>query len=485
MKKALGYLLTFSAMLALCLSFSSCDLFGECSHKNASKEVFEPTCAEKGYTVYSCPDCSLTFEADFIAPLGHTFTDETVEPTCTSEGYVKHVCSVCGAEERSDFVQPCEHDYDITVIKPTCEKQGYTYAKCKDCDYYKSYDFVKPTGHVMKKTSVEPTCTSEGYTIYSCEDCSYSYKSDLVAPAAHSFNKNTVKPTCEDEGYTIYSCKGCSYSFVSDFIEPTGHIYETEKVRPNLEKTGYTVYTCTACESEHISDFVFYSDIFTGAAGEGKGEIAWGVDVSYHNGEIDWKKLKAAGIDFAIIRLGSSNGIDSMFEENYAGAKAAGIDVGVYFYTYSLDADGAKRDAELTVKWLKGKKLEYPVFYDIEDYDLAGYYPSELPEETLMAMCHTYMSALVDADFYPGLYTNNSFLYNKYNEEKVLGLYDVWYARYRYNDYTDFEMPYSATYSIWQYSDKGQVSGIEGNCDLNMAFKDYPEIMKKHGFNGY
>ena len=140
MKKALGYLLTFSAMLALCLSFSSCDLFGECSHKNASKEVFEPTCAEKGYTVYSCPDCSLTFEADFIAPLGHTFTDETVEPTCTSEGYVKHVCSVCGAEERSDFVQPCEHDYDITVIKPTCEKQGYTYAKCKDCDYYEETD---------------------------------------------------------------------------------------------------------------------------------------------------------------------------------------------------------------------------------------------------------------------------------------------------------------------------------------------------------
>ena len=441
MKRLIKGIIILSVMILICIAITSC---GECKHMNVSTVTVDPTCSDKGYTTYTCEDCSYTFNADYIAPLGHTFSDTVVLPTCEEEGYTQHVCSTCGAEERTDYVRPNTHDFIETVIEPTCDSQGYTYAQCKNCDYYKSYNFVKPTAHIYTET--------------------------------------VTAPTCEEEGYTTYKCKDCNYSYIFDYTAPTGHNYATEIVRPNIEKTGYTLYTCKACKTSHKSDYVFYSDIFTGAAGDGKGELAWGLDVSYHNISVDWNKVKAAGIDFVIIRIGSSKEKDPKFEEFYAGAKAAGLDVGAYFYTYSLDAAGAKKDAELTIKWLAGKTFEYPIFYDVEDYAPWDYYPSELPEETLMAMCSTYMSTLIDADYYPGLYTNNHFLYEKYNQEKILTLYDVWYARYPASiDGYD----YSDTYSMWQYTYQGTLDGINGICDLNMAYKDYPSIIKKYKFNGY
>ena len=441
MKKLLRATIILASIALICIALASC---GECKHRKATTVTIDPTCADKGYTVYTCVDCLYTFEADFVAPLGHTFTDTLILPTCEEEGYTQHNCSVCGIEERTDYVRPNAHEFVEVIIEPTCDEQGYTYAQCKNCTYYKAYNFVKPT--------------------------------------AHTYEKMITEPKCEEEGYTTYTCTDCKYSYISDYTKPTGHDYTTEIVRPNLEKTGYTIYTCKDCHESHTSDFVFYSDIFTGAAGEGKGEIARGLDVSYHNGSVDWKKVKAAGIDFVIIRIGSTKEKDPKFEEFYAGAKAAGLDVGAYFYTYSLDSKGAKDDAVQTIKWLEGKTFEYPIFYDIEDYAPWGYYPSELPEETLMAMCNAYMSALIDAHYFPGLYTNNNFLYNKYNDEKVLKLYDVWYARY-VSSTTDYD--YSGTYSMWQYTYEGTVDGIEGICDLNMAYKDYPTIIKDLKFNGH
>jgi GH25 family lysozyme M1 (1,4-beta-N-acetylmuramidase) len=106
-----------------------------------------------------------------------------------------------------------------------------------------------------------------------------------------------------------------------------------------------------------------------------------------------------------------------------------------------------------------------------------------------MEIAHTFMTEMVERGYYPGLYTNNNLLYNIYNSEKTLRLYDVWFARYPGSEPDEATIKeYSAQYSIWQYM--GSVEGfaggaVEGFCDLNYAFKNYPEIMKKHGFNGY
>ena len=104
-----------------------------------------------------------------------------------------------------------------------------------------------------------------------------------------------------------------------------------------------------------------------------------------------------------------------------------------------------------------------------------------------MEIAHTFMTEMVSHGYYPGLYTNNTFLYDVFNHEKTLRLYDVWYARY--NEVTEERInEYSGLYSMWQY--EGNVAqyangAVGGMCDLNYTFKNYPELIKKYGFNGY
>ena len=388
-----------------------------CEHHICEKTPSAPTCDVKGFTTYVCIECGYSFEADFIAPLGHQFTSEIVAPTCDTEGYTSHYCSTCGIEDRDNY--------------------------------------VRPTGHSFKETVTEPTC--------------------------------------DDLGYTVFDCEKCNFSMTSNYVEPTGHTYTKEYIRPNFENTGHTKYTCETCNSEHVGDYVFYTDIFTGAAG---GDAkAWGVDLSHHSDNVNFKALKNAGVDFVILRVGYGTSLDSKFESYYKSAKDAGLDVGVYYFTLSETAEEARADAQRIAKWLKDKQLEYPVFFDMEDDPhYSGYAPSTFSEEKIMSIISGFMTEMVECGFYPGIYTNNKFLYTLFNEEKTLKLYDVWYARYALEG-TDIDEyvskyidQYSKLYSMWQY--QGDVNGfldgtVSGACDLNYAFKDYPAIMKEFGFNGY
>ena len=496
----------------------------ECKHYFCQKTTFEPTCAQKGYTLYECVSCDYVFEADFVAPKGHELVDTVVSPLCDEAGYTLHVCSVCDAESIDTYVSPKGHDFTLTVIEPTCEGQGYVKQQCKDCSFSKNTDYKKPNGHdlssqivaptcteqgysivecancdhtyvsnytnptghsISKTKTVDPTCLLEGYSVYECSNCSYEYIGESVAPKGHTLTQNITEPTCAKEGFTTYSCENCNYEFVSDVVAPLEHIYSKEYVRPNIAQTGYTIYKCVNCYAEHKSDYVFYSDIFSGSAGEGRGSLAFGLDLSYYAEEVDFVALKNSGVEFVILRVGFNTSLDVKFEEYYAAAREAGLDVGVYFFTLARNKEDAIADAKRVADWLVGKKLEYPVFYDIEDYN--DYQPSTFSEELIMEITHTFMTEMVNYGYYPGLYTNNNFLYNLFHSEKTLCLYDVWYARY--TDATDeLILEYSGLYSMWQY--EGNVESylngsVEGKCDLNFAFKNYPEIIKKYGFNGY
>lgn len=452
MKKHLSTILLSLALVA-CLAILGTVIYflipKECTHFTCDKTIHEPTCDEKGYTLYECKNCDYSFEADFIAPLGHTYTDEVVAPTCEDEGYTIHICSTCEETYKDGFIAPLGHDEIVSVIEPECNVQGYSLHECLECDYYYITDYVKPTGH------------------------------DKIA--------TVVEPTCEEEGYTLYTCRNCDYSYKGNYKKATGHTYTKSYVRPNIDRTGYTLYTCTDCASEHIGDYVFYSDIFSGAEGTGEGELAWGLDLSRYSLNVDFNALKRAGVDFVILRVGSNTTQDIYFEEYYAAAKAAGLDVGVYFFTFAENGADAKADAERVAGWLTGKKLEYPVFYDIEDYQ--DYLPSTFSEEKIMEIAHTFMTEMVELGYYPGLYTGNELLNDVFHTEKTLKLYDVWFARWPLSPPDDETiLEYSKDYSMWQYMfvEEGFAGGaVEGACDVNYAFKDYPEIMKKHGFNGY
>lgn len=207
-----------------------------------------------------------------------------------------------------------------------------------------------------------------------------------------------------------------------------------------------------------------------------------GIDVSIWNGKIDWRKVKDSKIDFAMIRSsygdGSSsfinNGIDERFEYNYTESGKVGIKRGVYHYSYASSIHEAKKEAEFFLSRIADKKFEYPVILDIEDDKVQGH----LKGERLTEIAKTFMEIIEEKAYYVGIYSSRYWFDNYLNMEK-LSDYDVWLA-----EWTD-KPSYKGNYGIWQYTSTGRINGIEGCVDLNLAYLDYPQIIKGAGLNGF
>jgi len=201
-----------------------------------------------------------------------------------------------------------------------------------------------------------------------------------------------------------------------------------------------------------------------------------GIDVSKWQGTIDWEKVKQDGVDFAILREGygkeNPNQIDKRFEENYKKAKAAGIPVGVYHYSYADSVEDAKLEAEFCLKNIAGKQLEYPVVFDIEDKEQL-----KLTNQQRTELCKAFCETIEKAGYYAMIYCSLNW-WNNYLDNQELGKYDLWLAHW------DVGQP-AVSCGIWQKSERGIIDGIAGNVDLNESFKDYPSIIKQKGLNGF
>ncbi len=216
------------------------------------------------------------------------------------------------------------------------------------------------------------------------------------------------------------------------------------------------------------------------ADGEKSSVVAYGIDVSFWQGKIDWEKVKQSGKTFAIIRAGSTKGMDDYFEENYKNAKAAGVYLGCYFYTYATTKEEALKDADMLLSWLEGKQFEYPVFYDMEDKTQLQ---SGITKDKRTEMCLAFMNKMEKAGWYVGTYANATW-YKNYLDENALGKAgELWLAAWTNSGQPDKD--YSDKYGLWQYSSEGKVNGIGGNVDLDVSYKNYPEIMRMWGYNGY
>ena len=176
-----------------------------------------------------------------------------------------------------------------------------------------------------------------------------------------------------------------------------------------------------------------------------------GIDVSKHQGKIDWQKVKSAGIQFAMLRAGYgryANQKDEQFEANYTGAKAVGIPVGAYHYSYAKTVEQAKAEAQTFLAWIKGKTFEYPVAFDIEDKSQAGL-GKQLISDMIRAFCET----VEKAGYYVCVYANKDWLVNRIDED-CKQKYDTWLAEWRSDKPT-----YSGQYGMWQHTSDGSVSG--------------------------
>lgn len=196
-----------------------------------------------------------------------------------------------------------------------------------------------------------------------------------------------------------------------------------------------------------------------------------GIDVSKWQKDIDWEKVKADGIDFAIIRCGYRGSVsgclveDPYFEQNIKGATAAGVKVGVYFFTQAVDEVEAVEEASMVVSLIRDYELDYPVFIDTESAGGNGR-ADGLDEETRTAVCEAFCATIRSAGYQSGVYASCNW-YNKHVNVEKLEKYVIWLAEYR-------KIPkYEGYYHMWQYTSKGKVDGIEGNVDLNISYLGY------------
>ena len=485
MKKTYEFkiILLFAILFLICLTSSCKEL---CLHEDMNETVISPTCSKSGYTVFACNDCSFSFYSDYTSPLAHTITKTEVEATCTTGGYTINKCSDCSYEYTSDITDVKEHTISSTIVAPTCYSAGYTLNTCSKCDYTSYENSTPALEHSFKTTVATPTCAEEGYTTYACENCDFSYNADHVSALAHVFNSETILPGCTEQGYTKKTCSVCLLEIISEYTEPTGHTLTSERKRATSSADGYTHYACSACDYSYKTDFEYSNAIFTGAYANRNTPLAKGVDVSTYNGLLDWKAIKTSGIDFAIIRAGSSiSGEDLYFDTNYNAAREAGVFVGAYYYVEVNSVEEILEQVELLKEIIAGKKFEYPIYLDIEKDSLG----EALGRELLTDICVAFIETLQSDGYFAALYTNNNWLENFYNRELVTEKYDVWYARYIPTE--KLSSPewnlqiYGPTMCMWQYTEEGSIEGVAYPIDLNFSYKDYPSLIKAYHYNGY
>ncbi len=195
----------------------------------------------------------------------------------------------------------------------------------------------------------------------------------------------------------------------------------------------------------------------------------FGIDVSRHNGKIDWNAVKASGVDYVIIRCGyrgSSTGAlieDQNFKTNIKGATAAGLKVGVYVFSQAVNEVEAVKEASLAVSLVKGYNLAYPIFIDTE---ASGGRADKIDKATRTAVVNAFCQTVVSAGYKPGIYASKSWFEDKLNMGSVASC-KIWLAQYSASP------TYKGRYDMWQYSDKGKISGISGNVDLNYSYLGY------------
>lgn len=185
-----------------------------------------------------------------------------------------------------------------------------------------------------------------------------------------------------------------------------------------------------------------------------------GIDISEHNGNIDFKKVKNSGIEFVIIRIGwignkENHTLDKKFEEYYKQAKLAGLKVGIYVYNYCKSIEAVKSGAKWVLDNLKNREIDLPIFLDMEDSSI-------IDGNNLNLLCKEFCNIINQTQYISGIYANKDWFINKLNIKELLN-YKIWLAEW--NNQENHTLGYKV--DLWQYTSNGEVPGINGRVDLN------------------
>jgi len=241
------------------------------------------------------------------------------------------------------------------------------------------------------------------------------------------------------------------------FVDAWGEWHDTV-INPEVEKHDYD-WTCLSWQDG--------SPVYEG---DGRYTIRKGVDVSHYQGEVDWEKVKAAGIDFVILRLGyrgygqaGNLKVDKRFHENIKGAQLCGLDVGVYLFSQAINEAEAVEEAEFVLEQLEDYELQLPVVFDPELIRDDTARTDNVTGEQFTLNTIAFCEKIKEAGFAPMIYSNMLWEAELFDLTR-LAAYPIWYADYESVPQTPYH------FRFWQYSEKGTVDGIKGLVDLNLEF---------------
>lgn len=288
---------------------------------------------------------------------------------------------------------------------------------------------------------------------------------------------DTTKLLKDKSGNQMYVLVNGQYveAKVADYYKSGVTFYKKEKVAQyvytgwqNLD--GKTYYfdkngnKVTGAQVIQGAQYNFNSD---GTLNTGSGIL--GIDVSTWNGNIDWNKVKSSGVSYVIIRTGfrgSTQGSlveDNKFRQNIQGATNAGLKVGVYFFSQAINEVEAVEEASMVLSQVKGYKLTYPVFIDVEP---SGGRADSLSSGDRTKVINAFCQTIQNGGLRAGIYANKTWLSQKMNVSALSG-YKIWLAQY------NSKVTYGGRYDMWQYSDKGTVAGISTKVDMNLSYLSY------------
>ncbi len=317
--------------------------------------------------------------------------------------------------------------------------------------------------------------------------------SEMYIKGAASFYKSSdikLSGTITTTDRSDLELRGIFTISLSGTIEVNGHL--TIGAESNVRCSGTFILSDTATYTRFKSITITKSGTFTDSRPEYEFEDMTvdilidepdvelhGIDVSYAQGEnIDWATVAASGIDFAIIRAGRGYISDAKpmaediyFRRNIEEAQKYGIDVGVYFYSYATTVAEARAEAEYYVSIIDGYQIQYPVILDMEES-----FQGEIGKKKLTNMIDAFFEVLMEHNYFPMFYSYKAWI-EQYLDMTTLDKYAVWLAQ------VSDSVTYDGGYYIWQYSFTGRVSGIPTDVDLNISYKNWPEILRKYGLN--
>ncbi len=322
---------------------------------------------------------------------------------------------------------------------------------------------VTVTGGNEGSTAVTVSYTENGQTV----------SASLTVTVKSHPREDRITKLKDADGNQLYVLENGAYR---EAVYADYYTAESFFVKGNAKYSGWQtlngkVYYFNAAgemvTGEQVIQGARYNFASDGTLVTGSGDM--GIDVSKWNGNIDWNAVSNSGVSYVIIRCGyrgSSQGKlieDPKFTANIQGATAAGLKVGVYFFTQAVDEVEAVEEASMVLEQIKGYKISYPVFLDVEP---SGGRADSIDRATRTAVCRAFCETIQGAGYTAGIYANKTWLTGKLNAGE-LGSYKIWLAQYAASP------TYTGRYDLWQYKSTGSVSGIKGKVDMNLSYLGY------------